>query len=143
MEEAVLSHTHLIHRWFEKVWCSPRCEDTIDELMNSQSKLNGLGATPLGRDDFRAFRNHLLSQFPDIKVSVTQTIEQGDTVAFHAVVTGTQPGNDSPFQFGGTGIVRFADGQIVESHETWDMLGLLAQIGEVNQAALGTYLGLT
>ncbi|CAM2005474.1 ester cyclase [Acanthopleuribacter pedis] len=137
-----MAYAPLVHQWFDKVWCLPPCDASINELMTEDAQLNGIRTTPVSREEFRAIRNHLLDQFPDIKITVTHTLEQGDTVAFHATVTGSHRKSGAPFQFGGTGLVRFADNHIVESRETWDMLGLLAQIGEVNQEAIPEVLGI-
>ena len=79
--------------------------------------------------------------FPDMKVVIDQTIEQGDKVVARWTSTMTHQGEFLGFPatgkkatVTGTSIQRIVGGKIVEGWDNWDQLGLLVQIGAVPAA---------
>jgi len=81
------------------------------------------------------------SAFPDLALTVEQTVAEGDYVATRWTSRGTHKGE----LFGiaptgkeavvtGISIDRWQDGKIVESWTNWDTLGLLQQLGAVPTA---------
>ena len=79
--------------------------------------------------------------FPDMKVVIDQTIEQGDKVVARWTSTMTHKGEFLGFAptgkkaiITGTSIQRISNGKIVEGWDNWDQLGLLVQIGAVPAA---------
>ena len=126
------SNTDLARRWFTEVWCEPRRDDCIDELMHEKARVHDLGTPePLGRDDFKAFRQRFLRMVPDVHVEVTQMIEQDDTVAIFAETTGTHADSGQPLRFSGGAMAVFENGRIVESRGAWDFLTMMVQAGVV------------
>jgi predicted ester cyclase len=74
--------------------------------------------------------------FPDLHISVDDTIEQGDRIATRTTVTGTQtgelmglPATDRTISVGAVDIARFDDRRAVERWGGLDMYALLAQLG--------------
>jgi steroid delta-isomerase-like uncharacterized protein len=132
----------LIRRWFEEVWNKGRTE-AIDEM--SAPDVIGHGQaqhdTDIGLAEFKIFAADLHSAFPDIKVVIDQTIEQGDKVVARWTSTMTHTGEFLGFPatgkkatITGTSIQRILNGKIVEGWDNWDQLGLLVQIGAVPSA---------
>ena len=132
----------LIRRWFEEVWNKGRME-AIDEMASPDVIGHGQAQhdTDIGLHEFRNFAVSLRAAFPDMKVVIDQTLEQGDKVVARWTSTMTHKGDFLGFAptggkvtITGTTIQRIVDGKVVEGWDNWDQLGLLVQIGAVNPA---------
>ena len=132
----------LIRRWFEEVWNKGRME-AIDEMASPDVIGHGQAQhdTDVGLHEFRNFAVGLRAAFPDMKVVIDQTLEQGDRVVARWTSTMTHTGEFLGFPASGkkatvtgTSIQRVVDGKIVEGWDNWDQLGLLVQIGAVPAA---------
>jgi len=84
----------------------------------------------------------LRTAFPDLRAEVTQIVRDGDMVAVHATATGTHrgvfqgvPPTGRRWSSSFTAVYRIADGGIVDFWETWDLLGILEQLGGVRRVA--------
>jgi predicted ester cyclase len=80
----------------------------------------------------------LWSAFSDKKVTIEYILAEGDLVAAHFTVTGTQTGTfleiaptGKTVRMIGTGIFRIVDGKSTDNWVTIDALGLLQQLGAV------------
>lgn len=122
-----MSHAEIIKRWFDEVWGPARSEATIDELMPDHSRVFGLEADkPVDRDAFKQLWRNFTQAFPEMTVELIECLVSGDQAAYRAVAKNQTP--DNAFSFQGNGIVTINNGQIVESHETWDFHGMLTQL---------------
>lgn len=132
-------NSELIRRWFEQVWNQGRLE-AIDQMSHPHTR--GYGQAEHGRqidmNEFKQLWHNLRAAFPDIRVTVDDTVEQGDKVAARWTANMTHQGNFLGFAASGrtasiTGISfqRIEDGKIIEGWDNWDQLGLLVQIGAV------------
>jgi steroid delta-isomerase-like uncharacterized protein len=147
-----LSHENakIAHRWFEEVWNKKRL-DAIDEMADPKAVGHGQQFHDglINLEEFRAFASHLQSAFPDLKVTIDDTIAEGDRVVLrwqlHMTHSGQflrYPPTNKKVNVSGITILRMANGKIVAGWDKWDQLGLLEQIGAVpvqvpkpNQAA--------
>ncbi len=129
----------LVHRWFDEVWNQGR-EATIDELFGPDCVAYGLGEGEVearGPAEFKTFWRGVRDAFPDVKITIQDTITQGDKVVVRVILRGTHKGKggfgidptNRPVSVSGTIIVRVANGQVHEGWNYWDQLGLLQQIG--------------
>ena len=88
-----LENSQLIRRWFDQVWNQGRA-DVIDQMSHPQTK--GYGQAEHGRqidmDEFKKLWSGLRSAFPDIHVTIHDTIEQGEKVAARWTATMTHKG---------------------------------------------------
>lgn len=132
----------LIRHWFEEVWNKGRMQ-AIDEMASPDVVGHGQAQhdTDIGLKEFKPFVAGLRGAFPDMKVVIDQTIEQGDKVVARWTATMTHQGEFLGFAptgkkvtVTGTTIQRIVNGKIVEGWDNWDQLGLLVQIGAVNPA---------
>src|SRR5436305_10879701 len=116
-------NVELIHRWFEEVW-NKKNPDAVAEMMAEDCIAYGLndagGNAVRGHEGFRALHQGFVSAYPDLKVTVEDTLADGDKVAARCTVTGTHGGHgigvaptDNPVEFSGMTIVRIKDGKIV------------------------------
>lgn len=134
-----LENSQLIRRWFDQVWNQGRAE-VIDQMSHPQTK--GYGQAEHGRqidmDEFRKLWSGLRSAFPDIHVTIHDTIEQGEKVAARWTATMTHKGEFLGFAptgrtatITGISLQRWENGKIMEGWDNWDQLGLLVQLGVV------------
>jgi steroid delta-isomerase-like uncharacterized protein len=96
----------------------------------------GIPEVPRGPEGFVQASGMFREAFPDAVIRIDEMVAEGDLVTFRAVESGTHEG---PFmgleptgkrvEFSGNAMHRVADGKIAETWATWDMLGLLRQLG--------------
>ena len=132
----------LTRRWFDEVWNQGRVE-TIRELMAPDAigvGQGGAGAAIHGPAEFQAFVERLRAAFPDMSVTVEDAFGAGDKVAVRWSATMTHQGSDLGIPASGkrvhiTGItiLRIVDGRIVAGWDNWDELGMMRQIGAIQQ----------
>ncbi len=134
-----MNHPTLMHRWFEEVWNQGRTE-TIDELLAPDVVGHGLvdaaGQEVRGVAAFKEFYHSFRETFPDIHITVEDTISEGDKLVGRCQVTGCHRGGGigvaptgKTVSFGGACIVRIKDGRIAESWNHFDFLSLYQQVG--------------
>jgi predicted ester cyclase len=130
------------HRWFEEVWNKGRAE-AIDEMLDPNIIGHGLtdssGNEVRGAKAFRKFYEGFRGAFPDIRITVEETVTEGDRIVARCTARGTHSGEgiglsptNKPVEFTGLCLVRVKDGKIVESWNSFDFLTLFQQIGAVS-----------
>jgi steroid delta-isomerase-like uncharacterized protein len=85
---------------------------------------------------FKQWMRYVRTAFPDVRVTVEDTLSQGDRVAGRVTWRGTHEGplagvaaSGKPVQFTAIHIVRFENGKAAEWWGVADLLGALQQIG--------------
>ena len=144
-----MSHNQrtLAHEWFEKVWNQGRVE-VIDELFATEGVAHGLvdeaGNELRGPAGFKPFFQKFREAFPDMTITVEDTIVEGDKIAARCLVRGTHLGHTlgmaatrNPVQFTGISILRVRDGQIVEAWNNFDFATMTAQLSAAPAARAG------
>ncbi|MFF7440453.1 ester cyclase [Streptomyces sp. NPDC008122] len=114
-----------------------RVARAIDELtapdlvFHAPVPMGGTGAEALKR-----VWAALLRAFPDIRVTVEETVAEGDKVVSRNTVTGTHlgeyrglPPTGRPVTYGEIFVLRFVDGKIAEVRGIVDVLTQLRQLG--------------
>jgi steroid delta-isomerase-like uncharacterized protein len=124
-------------RWFEQVW-NLRNVDAADQLATADCKAHGHAPNGqvIGIPQFKDFARSVLAAFPDIKVSVEDTVSEGDRSVIrwrgemtHSGDFAGAPATGKKVTVDGISIMRFEGGRIAEAWDNWDQLGLLTQIG--------------
>jgi steroid delta-isomerase-like uncharacterized protein len=125
----------LVKRWFDEVWTQGR-EATIDELMDKTCMVHGLGDNMRGPEAFKIFHRAYRDAFPDVKITVEQTICEGEMVCARWSGVGTHRGDglgfkatNKPVRFSGMTIARFQNGKLVEGWNVFDQLSMFQQLG--------------
>jgi steroid delta-isomerase-like uncharacterized protein len=129
----------LVHRWFEEVWNQKR-ESAIDELMAPDAIVHGIvgpeGQQIHGPAGFKPFFRHFSAAFPDMRITVEDTLVDGHKVAARCTVSGTHSGpgvmpapTNKPISFTGICIVRIENGRIAEGWNNFDFLAMYQQLG--------------
>jgi steroid delta-isomerase-like uncharacterized protein len=139
----VAENVALMQRWFREVWNEGRVQ-TIYDLMDE----NGVG---IGQDqpgveihgpaDFVALFNRLHGAFPDIQVTVNDTIAADDKVVvrWSAAMTHTGdhlgiPATNRQVRITGITIAQIKDGKIIRGWDNWDQLALMQQLSVARAA---------
>jgi steroid delta-isomerase-like uncharacterized protein len=93
-----------------------------------------------GLDAFTTMEMQYTQSFPGKKAIIEELFTTDDKVIVRWRCQGTHKGSfngisatNKPFNISGISIYRFDRGKIVEVWQNWDRLGLLEQIGEINQ----------
>lgn len=129
----------LLHQWFEEVW-NNKSEDAIDELFAEDGVANGLndadGNAPRGPENFKTLHRAFLSAYPDLKITIEETVSEGDKIAARCTVRATHTGEglgvvptNQPIEFTGMTIVKVKDGKIVEAWNEFDFMKMYSQVG--------------
>ena len=139
------SERDLGRRWFEEVWNKGRRE-AIAEMLAPDSVLHEAGADSVGPEGFYPFFDRLNAALSDIRVTVHDTLAEGDRVCIRWSCAGRHTGDGlgvAPtgrrIDVTGISIIRIANGKMVEGWQNWDMLGLMEQIQRTGRTE--TYAG--
>lgn len=127
----------VVRRWFDEVWNKGNL-DAIDELFAADGIAYGLGEAGKdvrGAEGFKPFVQRIRSAFPDIHITVDDTINEGDQIAARFTGTMTHTGDDLGFPatgkrvtVSGMSFTRIRNGQIVEGWNNWDIYGMMQQL---------------
>ena len=121
-------------RWFEEVWNGGR-RAAIAEMLAPDAILHEGGTDCVGPEGFYPFYDRLTAAFSDFRVTIQDTLSEGDKVCVRWTCTcqhtgdgmGT-PATQRTVHVTGISIMRIANGQMVEGWQSWDMLGMMEQI---------------
>ncbi len=126
----------LLHRWFEEVWNQGR-EEVIDEIFPAHGIAHGLGDEAVrGGENYKVFFRGFRGALPDIKVTVEETVCEGDKIAARCRVQaihtnlgiGFAPTNQ-PLDFTFMAFVRTENEQIIEAWNIVDFMKMYQQMG--------------
>ncbi len=130
------------NRWVEEVF-GQRDLDALDEFVSPEF-VNHDPAIPeevRGPEGFREIASGYLNAFPDLQVTVEDQVAEGDRVVTRWRARGTHqaelmgiPPSGNQVDIDGITIDRIVDGQIVESWDNWDALGMMQQLGALPTA---------
>lgn len=142
------NNKELSRRILDEVW-NKRNLAIIDELVAPDFAFHDPMAPPgtTGIETYKQFVHANLAAFPDIRLTVEDSISEGEFVATRWTATGTQTGHlagnppsGRSVTISGMNFSRVVDGKFVESWGNWDSLGMMQQLGllpaaEIEQAA--------
>ena len=115
-------------------------ESAIDALMGHDALVHGIagpdGNQIRGPAAFKPFFRQFSQAFPDLHITVEDTLVDGDKIAVRCSVTATHTGagmlaapTNKPALFTGMCIARVKDGKIVEGWNNFDFLSMYQQLG--------------
>ena len=125
----------VVRRLFEEVWNKGNLA-VADELFHPEHTSPSAPTLPAGPAGTKMIATMFRNAFPDFHMDITHMAAEDDRVAARFVETGTQtgdffgiPATGKKVKFSEIGILRIADGKVVESWYDVDMLGLMGQLG--------------
>ena len=127
----------LVRRRFEEL--DRRNFSILDELFSDKYVLNFPSAErPLSLEQTKRLYEALYHAFPDLEHTIEDQIADGDKVVTRWIARGTHRGElmgieptERAIDFGGINIYRLDGDKLTESHVSWDIHGLLQQLGAV------------
>ena len=131
------ANRQLVYRWFEEVWNQHR-EAAIETMMNPGCVIHGLGdgdTVLIGPEGFKTFHRSFCTAFPDLHVTVDDTIAEGDKIAVRWTASMTHTGDGLGFPASGKkvsmsgstiGVVK--NGKLDAGWNHMDITGLLAKL---------------
>ena len=131
----------ILHHWFEEVWNKGRA-DLIDAMIAPNAVAHGLedpsGKPVRGPEEFKKFFMGFRSAFPDIYITVEQTVSEDDLVVAYCKVKATHTGaafgieaTGMPVAFEGMLMFRMREGKCVEAWNCFDFFKMFQQMGVV------------
>lgn len=138
-----MDNEKIARRLLDEVWNKGNY-GVVDEIVAS----NYVNHDPQVPEELRrgpeGLKTHVKTQregAPDLRCTVDQALTAGDNVILRWTATGTNtgrfmgmPATNKRINVTGITINRVQNGKIVESFTSWDMLGLLQQLGFVPKA---------
>ena len=125
----------MVARFVDRVWNAGDL-DVADELFHPAATSPSAPGLPTGPEGVRTIASMFRTAFPDFHVTIEDSIVEYPYIVVRFVETGD---NDGPLMgmpatgrhasFGEIGILRVANGQVVESWYDVDMLGMMSQLG--------------
>lgn len=132
----------LSRRGIEEAWNKGNL-GIIDEVIVPDVVIHDLGNPAgeiRGREAVKAQRVLFRTAFPDLRLTIEDTIAEGDEVMVRFTARGTHRGEllgiaptGKQVVVSGIAIDRYADGKVVEGWGYFDRLGLLQQLGMIPQ----------
>ena len=132
----------LSRRVIEEVFNANNLE-VVDELV-AEDHVHHDPAMPEeghGREHMKEFATMYRSAFPDVHLQIEDQIAEEDLVATRWVASGTHEGElmgieptGNRVRVAGMTIDRIADGQIAETWDNYDALGMMQQLGAIPSA---------
>lgn len=125
----------LMERFIEEVWNKGNLE-VADEIFHPQASSPSAPGLPLGAEGVKFIVNMMRNAFSDYWMEITHLVAEDDRVAARFRQGGTHDGDlmgiaptGKKVEWTEIGILRIADGKVVESWYDVDMLGLMGQLG--------------
>ena len=129
-------------RWFEEIWNHGNL-DVVDEYMGASTVIHDAGPEPgdiTQPDVFKGMASALRSAFPDLRVSIHDTVVQGERAAVRFTASGTHKGpflgiapTGRAFSISGMALGEWDGDTLVNGWNNIDMLSLLTQLGVVQR----------
>jgi steroid delta-isomerase-like uncharacterized protein len=120
--------------------------DLADEIFDHYLAHQSDGTTlERGPEDVKRFMGEFRSAFPDFHSTIEDMVAEGDKVVTRWMARGTHQGEfrgiaptGKEIEITGIGIFRFStEGKVVESWDAMDQLGMMQQLGVVEQQPSG------
>jgi steroid delta-isomerase-like uncharacterized protein len=138
-----MSMNSIAKRFFDEVWGAANV-DLVDQLFGVDyvGHPSGPESPVRGPESVKQYVSNILTAFPDLTMKIEDQVSAGDTVVTRWVAQGTHRGElmglDPTERQGtvtGITIQRLRKGKIVEGWTSWDLFGLLQQLGVPSQPA--------
>lgn len=130
----------LMERFIDEVWNKGNL-DVADEIFHPQASSPSAPTLPPGAEGVKFIVNLMRNAFSDYWMEITHIVAEDDRVAARFRQGGTHDGDlmgiaptGKKVEWTEIGILRIADGKVVESWYDVDMLGLMGQLGVGGQA---------
>lgn len=127
----------LVRKTMEATW-SKGAFETLKELLAPEYAFYypSNSPNPVSREELIEFVKMYRKAIPDITMSIEELISTEDKIIIRFVERGTHirefmgiPATGNKYEVSGIGIIRIANGKVIEMREEYDVLGLYQQLG--------------
>lgn len=135
----------IVCRLYEEVWNQRRLE-LLDELMSPSYVFHGttvegsvLGSAvgpAVGPEGYKGMVTLWLKGFPDLRMTVRDTLGEGEKIVVAWTLSGTHqgefrriPATNKKMSVSGITIMHVSNGKIIDSNSSWDAYSLVKQLG--------------
>jgi len=125
----------MMERFIDEVWNKGNLE-VADEVFHPESWSPSAPTLPPGPAGVKLIAKIFRDAFPDYWIRIDNIVAEPDRVAAHFTQGGTHQGDlfgipptGKTVEFTEIGILRVADGMVVESWYDTDMFGMMRQLG--------------
>ena len=129
----------IVRRLYEEVWNKRKLE-LVSDLISPSHALhdNNFPGSSVGPEAYRAQMAIYLAAFPDLHFTAEDIVAEKDKVAASWTISGTHKGEiwgvrptNKKISLEGITIHHIANGKIIDSYISSDVLGLMRQLGLV------------
>jgi steroid delta-isomerase-like uncharacterized protein len=126
----------IVRRLYEDVW-NKRKLDVVSDLFSPSHAVrdNNSSGSSVGPEAYKIQVAMFLAAFPDLRLLVEDTVAEKDKLVAAWTISGTHTGEfmgirptHKKVSIEGITIHYFANGKIIDSHSSWDALGLMRQL---------------
>ena len=117
-------------------------EAAVDELAAPDFTPHSWGEMPPGVDGLKAAQRRVSAGLSDARMTIEDVIAEGDKVAVRLISHGRHTGefmgmppSDKSYDISEIHIFRIVDGKVAEHWRDADMLGLMQQLGAMDEAS--------
>ena len=130
----------LVHRFIEE--CINQKNLALADVLFSPDYINHAATSDISPDleGYKHRLGYMMAAFPDLNIAIEDVFSERDKVAVRLTVRGTHkdnymgvPPTDKQATWTAIAIYKLVDGQIVERWENRDDLGLMRQLGIVQE----------
>ena len=135
------ANKELMRRFIDEVWNKGNVDAAADFFHPDATSPSAPGL-PNGPEGVKMIASMFRNAFPDFWMRIEEMVAEDDRVAARFTQGGTHdgdlfgiPATGKTVEWGEIGILRIADGKVVESWYDTDMLGLMGQLGVGSETA--------
>lgn len=127
----------IAHRFMEECW-NKGSLNMVSEFLSANCRYHDPVFPHLtsGADNIRSHIENCRRGFPDMRITIDDTIAEGNEVVHHWTVTGTHKGQflglaptNKKATVSGTSIFRIENSKISEQWSDWNLMTLMEQLG--------------
>ena len=129
----------IVRRLYEEVW-NKRKLHVMGELVSPSHALHGsnFSGSAIGPEAYKQQVALLVAGFPDLRFTIEDMVTEQDKVVVCWTLSGTHkgeylgiPATNKKVSMEGITIHHIANGRIMDSYRSWDMWGMMRQLGVV------------
>src|SRR5467141_1597213 len=129
----------IVRRLYEEVWNERKLE-VVNELISPSHALQGpnIFGSSIGPEAYKRQVSRFLEGYPDLRWTIENTIAEEDKVVACWTISGTHkgdymgvPATNKKISVEGITIHHITNGKIMDSYVSWDIWGMMQQLGVV------------
>jgi len=130
----------IIRQLYEEVWNKRRLE-LVDEILSPSHALHDPNATgsAVGPEAYKRLVTRFITAFPDLRFIIEDSFGENEKLAIAWTISGTHkgefmgiPATNKKVSVDGITIIHTVNAKVMDSYVSWDVWGLMHQLGVVS-----------